>query len=244
MAWSFDHVGPMARTAEDCALLLDLMARPGRPVTSPPLTTLQGLRVGVAVEPLQRSQPEVRALVADAVATLEKAGAVTCDVALPHYDEADDVVMLGLAAEGLAYHHADARTRWTDYGPVARAALLTGLLVTGADLVQLQRVRRHIQRRSAALYRDVDVIIAPTCGGPAPLADGLEFNEVVGLLHTQYWNATGEPALSVPIGTVDGLPVGLQIAGPALADDLVLAVGHLYQQLTDHHLAHPLAQGA
>ena len=246
LAWSFDHVGPMARTAEDCALLLNLMARPGRPVASAQAspTTLRGLRVGVAVEPLERSQPEVQALVADAVAALTEAGAETRDVRLPHYDEANDVVMLGLASEGLAYHHGDARTRWTDYGPVARAALLAGLLITGADAVQLQRVRRHIQRRSAALYRDLDVIVAPTCGGPAPLADRLDFNEVVGLLHTQYWNATGEPALSVPIGTVKGLPVGLQIAGPAYADDRVLAVGHLYQQLTDHHLAHPLAQGA
>lgn len=246
LAWSFDHVGPMARTAEDCALLLDLMARPGTPPTllAAPPSSLKGLRVGIAVEPLERSQPEVQALVAAAVAALEGAGAVTREVPLPHYDEANDVVMLGLAAEGLAYHHEDARARWQDYGPVARAALLTGLLLTGADAVQLQRVRRHIQRRSAALYDDLDVIVAPTCGGPAPLADHLRFDEVVRLLHTQYWNATGEPALSVPIGTVDGLPVGMQIAGPANADARVLGVGTLYQQLTDHHLAHPLTQEA
>ena len=245
LAWSFDHVGPMARTAEDCALLLDVMAGPRRTATAvPPPTTLAGLRVGVAVEPLDRSQPGVQALVRAAVAALVEAGATTREVPLPHYDEANDVVMLGLAAEGLAYHHNDARSRWNDYGPVARAALLSGLLITGADAVQLQRVRRHIQRRSAALYADLDVIVAPTCGGPAPLADELEFDKVVGLLHTQYWNATGEPALSVPIGTVDGLPVGLQVIGPAYADDLVLAVGRLYQELTDHHLAHPLAQEA
>lgn len=246
LAWSFDHVGPMARTAADCALLLDVMARPGAlPQSAPtPPTTLEGLRVGVAVEPLERSQPGVQALVRAAVDALSDAGAVTREVRLPHYDEANDVVMLGLAAEGLAYHHEDARSRWNDYGPVARAALLSGLLITGADAVQLQRVRRHIQRRSAALYDDLDVIVAPTCGGPAPLADDLRFDEVVGLLHTQYWNATGEPALSVPIGNVDGLPVGMQIIGPAYADARVLAVGDLYQQLTDHHLAHPLDQKA
>src|SRR5690606_28614597 len=64
LAWSFDHVGPMARTAADCALLLDVMARPGAlPQSAPtPPTTLEGLRVGVAVEPLERSQPGVQAL--------------------------------------------------------------------------------------------------------------------------------------------------------------------------------------
>ena len=244
LAWSFDHVGPMARTAEDCALLMDaLTVRRPPPARIPaPPTTLAGLRVGIAVDPLERSRPEVRALVEAAVATLAGAGAQTREVRLPHYTEAIDVVMLGLAAEGLAYHHGDAQVRWTEYGAATRAALLTGLLVTGADAIQLQRVRRHLQRRSAAMFVDLDVIVAPTVGGVAPLAEGLDFDEVVGLLHTQYWNATGEPALSVPIGTVDGLPVGMQVVGPAFADDRVLAVGRLYQEITSHHLSHPFGK--
>ncbi len=241
LAWSFDHVGPMARTAEDCALLMDALTlrRPPATMIPAPPTTLAGLKVGIAMEPLERSRPEVRALVDAAVSTLANAGAKTYEVRFPLYTEAIDVVMLGLAAEGLAYHHGEARARWADYGAVTRAALLTGLLVTGADAVQLQRVRRHLQRQSAAMYTNLDVIVAPTVGGIAPPAETLDFDEVVGLLHTQYWNATGEPALSVPIGTVEGLPVGMQFAGPAFADDRILAVGRLYQQLTSHHLAHP-----
>lgn len=147
--------------------------------------------------------------------------------------------MLGLAADGLAYHHNDAVRRWDEYGQVTRFALLTGLLLTGADQVQIQRVRRHVQRESARLYDDLDVILAPTAGGPAPFADRLDFQEVTELLQTQYWNATAEPALSVPIGRVKGLPVGLQIVGPAHADARVLAVGRAFQELTTHHLAHP-----
>ncbi len=245
LAWSLDHVGPMARSAEDCALLLDAMtagtARPGGTAYAggDPSSLLRGLRVGIAAQPLERSRDGARARVTEAVAVLEAAGAEISEVRLPLYDEATDTVMLGLAAEGLAYHHDDAVRRWQDYGRVTRYALLTGLLLTGADQVQIQRVRRHLQRESARLYDDVDVILAPTAGGPAPLADELDFDEVVELLQTQYWNATGEPALSVPIGRVEGLPVGLQIAGPAHADALVLAVGRAFQELTTHHLAHP-----
>lgn len=248
LGWSFDHVGPMARTAEDCALLLDAMAIPAagrRPYADhaelPGLDGLDGLRVGVALDPLEQSEDAVRDRVAAATAVLAQAGAVVREVRLPHYAEATDLVMLGLVAEALAYHRNDAVDRWIEYGRSTRAALLTALLLTGADVVQLQRVRRHLQQQAAALYRDVDVILAPVAGGPAPAADPLDFDEVVGLIQTHYWNATGEPALSVPIGTVRGLPVGMQIVGPTHHDARVLDVGRAFQQLTDHHLAGPFA---
>lgn len=242
LAWSMDHVGPMARSAEDCALLYDAMAtgahRRSYP-TGEAAGLLRGLRVGVAIQPVERSRDGVRARVTEAIGVLHDAGAEIREMRLPHYDEAHDTVMLGLAAEALAYHHNDARDRWHDYGKVTRYALLTGLLLTGADQVQIQRVRRHVQRAAAGLYADVDVLLAPTAGGPAPYAERLDFQEVTDLLQTQYWNATGEPALSVPIGLVEDLPVGMQVIGPAGADALVLAVGRAYQELTTHHLAHP-----
>ena len=242
LAWSFDHVGPMARSAEDCALLLEAMTSSGgRTIGVAPATptSLRGLRVGMAREPLERAEDEVRTRVSEAVEVLEDAGADIREVHLHQYVEARDAVMLGLAVEALAYHRNDAVQRWRDFGRVTRAALLTGLLVSGADAVQLQRVRRHVQRAAAALFRDLDVIIAPTASGPAPRAEHLDFQEVTELVQTHYWNATGEPAISVPIGTVRGLPVGMQIVGPAYADARVLAVGRMFQQVTEHHLAHP-----
>ena len=242
LAWSMDHVGPMARSAEDCALLYEAMASGSQRRSLPggdAAAHLRGLRVGIAVQPLERSHDGVRALVAEAVAVLEDGGAAIREVQLPHYDEANDTVMLGLAAEGLAYHRNDAAQRWQEYGEITRSALLTGLLLTGADEVQIQRVRRHVQLEAARLFEDLDVLVAPTTGGPAPFAERLDFQEVVDLLHTQYWNATGEPALSVPIGRVEGLPVGMQIIGAAHTDAHVLAVGRAYQALTTHHLAHP-----
>lgn len=242
LAWSLDHVGPIARTAADCALLFDAMRDHKRPTlsTEAAAARLEGLRVGVALEPLERSGSGVRRRVTEAIAVLSAAGADIREVRMPHYDEAEDTVMLGLAAEGLAYHRNDAVSRWQEYGAVTRSALLTGLLLTGADAVQLQRVRRQVQRAAARLFNEVDVIVAPTTGGPAPYAEELDFQEVVDLLQTGYWNATGEPALSVPVGQVDGLPVGMQIIAPAHADHRALAVGQAFQELTAHHLAHPL----
>lgn len=249
MAWSLDHVGPLARTAEDCALLLAAMAGPdGVDDTVPPDVAfappsgpadLAGLRVGVALDPLERSVPGVRDRVAEAVDVLARAGADVREVRLPHYTEGEDATMLGVAAESLAYHHREATTRWSEFGAVTRAAFLAGLLVTGADLMQSFRVRRHLQDELTAVFADHDVVVGPTGAGPAPFADHMDFDELVALLQTKYWNATGHPALSVPMGLVDGLPVGLQIAGRAFDDARVLAVGGAFQALTDHHLARP-----
>ncbi len=249
LAWTLDHVGPLAPTAEDCALLLAAMAGPDGDDDSVPAgacftapdgpADLAGLRVGLALDPLERSVPGVRDRVTDATAVLERAGAEVREVRLPHYAEAEDTVMLGLAAEALAYHHRDAVARWTDFGSTTRAALLGGLLLTGADVVQALRVRRHVQRQMAAVLTEVDVVVGPTGTCPAPLVDRLDFGEVVAALQTQYWNATGHPALSVPMGLVDGLPVGLQLAGRAFDDARVLGIGWAFQELTDHHLARP-----
>lgn len=246
LAWSLDHTGPLARSAEDCALLLSVMAgadgqdRSVRPTASfelgPVQTDLTGLRIGIALDPMDRSVAEVQHLVRAAADVFADQGAIVSEVSLPHYAETIDAVMLGLAAEAMTYHRNDAVDRWHDFGRATRSALLTGALLSGADYAQTLRVRRHTQRRMAELFDRVDLIIAPTATQPAPVVEPLDFDEVVGMLQTHYWNGTGHPALSVPMGFVDGLPVGLQITGRPFEDRTVLDAGRIWQQLTSHHL--------
>lgn len=249
LGWTLDHVGPLARTAQDCALLLSVLAGPdGRDPTvaagagfafGAPQLDVAGLRIGLALDPLELSEPEVQAAVRAAVEVLAAAGASVREVRLPVYAEACSATVHGLTVEALAYHRPDLRSRWSDFGRPTRAALLSGALVGGADYVQAQRVRRHAVRALDELFLDVDVVLGPTAAGPAPAVDELDFGAVVSMLLTTYWDATGSPALSVPMGHVDGLPVGLQVVGPPFADRTVLDVGRAFQALTDHHLAVP-----
>ena len=249
LGWTLDHVGPLARTAEDCALLLSVMAGPdGRDPTvatdaafsfAAPQVDLDRLRIGLALDPMDLSRPEVQAAVRRAVEVLAAAGARVREVRLPVYEQACSATLHVLTAEALAYHRRDLRSRWSDFGRPTRAALLTGALVGGADYVQAQRVRRHAVRALDDLFEDVDVVLGPTATGPAPKIDDLDFGAVVSMLQTTYWDAVGNPALSVPMGRVDGLPVGLQVVGRPFADRIVLDVGRAFQALTDHHLAVP-----
>ena len=253
LGYTYDHVGPMARSAEDCALLLGVLAghdasdpmcadRPVDDYVSGLTGDLTGLRIGV--DPLlgkvSRPVPEVDRLLAAAVRELAAAGAEVVGVDLPLYAEMSDVTTMGFQAEAFAYHRADLRARWHDYGAGTRSFIVNGALFSAADYVQMQRVRRLVARNVAALFDDVDVIVTPTMTGVAPPVDGLTVSDLGDTLQTLYWNATGSPALSVPMGFSDnGLPLGLQVVGRHFDEATVLAVGHAYQQRSDWHLRTP-----
>ena len=109
--------------------------------------------------------------------------------------------------------------------------------------MQIERVRQVARRQVEAMVdaEGLDVLLSPTTGhGATPFTGGGTEALSIRSLHTPAWNSTGWPALSVPMGfDPDGLPLGLQIIGRPFADDLVLAIGHAYQHLTDWHLRRP-----
>lgn len=252
LGWSVDHVGPMARTAEDCALLLQVMAGaaaddPTSADESVPDYTaalsgdLTGLRIGVVREPVRRPAcaPEVVTAFEDAVQVLAEAGADLVEVDLPHYEQVHAANMSTLLAEAFAYHQPVLIERWSDFGRPTRLALAEGALVGAGDYVQLQRIRRAGREAADRLFETVDALITPTSTLPAPRLDDLDFAAVVASFCVPYWNATGHPALSIPMGTSRGLPVGLQVVGAAFDEATVLRVGHAFQQRTTHHEARP-----
>jgi aspartyl-tRNA(Asn)/glutamyl-tRNA(Gln) amidotransferase subunit A len=251
LAWSYDRVGPMARTAEDCALMLSVLAGrnpsgssgQGFDFTEVPRLELAGLRIGVARQALSGSTPEVQTLVRAAADIFDAAGAHVIEVDVPHYDEGNDTTMLGLSVEALSHHLPGLRSQWHDYSVPVRQALLGGALITASDYVQIQRVRHHLADEIRTVFDSLDLILSPTAGGPSPRLDTLDFAEAVSLLQTAYWNATGNPAVSVPMGRVDGLPVGLQIIGPVGGDTRILDAARLFQSLTHHHLLQPDLEG-
>lgn len=238
LAWSQDTVGPMARSAYDCAVILSAIS--DHAVAEFGGTrSIAGIRIGVDRRLLapDTCDPDIAARTNDAMEVLASLGAHVLNVSLPHYTELTTASTLVMCTEGLAYHRENLRLRWTDYGPDTRASLALGAVTTSADYVQAQRVRHAGGQACAELFAEVDVVATPTTLTDAPKLEGLDLNRIVSAITTQYWSALGAPALSIPIGTTSiGLPVGLQLAGPPLADSMLLRLADAFQHVTPHHL--------
>lgn len=251
LAHTLDTVGPIGRSADDCALLLatidptgldELFGRP--PYAAPGHPSVRGLRIGVDRRHHfgDDTDTEVVEAFASMLTVVTEMGATVVDVELPYFDEVRTAVSVVLHAEASAYHLRDLRSRWAEYGAPTRISLAQGVLLSAADYVQAQRVRRAAQLALVPLFADVDLIVTPTVGVVAPswaeYASGgvdamLDFFRSI---YTFYWNGTGHPALAMPIGfSGEGLPLSVQAAGRPFADEQVLGFGGAYQQVTDWH---------
>ena len=257
LGYTLDHVGPMGRTAADCALLLDAMAghaptdstssrRPVEDYYSALVGSLDGLTIGVdrleryALAGIDPAQPAVFSRALDLLAD---AGARVVDVELPHYHEAVAVDMVVMLCEAHAYHARDLAELWDDYGLSTRILLGSADVLTGADYVQAQRVRRVIREEVQEIFGEVDLVVTPTGHRGAPrLADLDPANSLTALpsVHTPYWNPLGHPTAALPIGlSSEETPLSLSITGPYWAEGLVLRAADALQRRSDHHLARP-----
>ncbi|ONI90099.1 amidase [Actinosynnema sp. ALI-1.44] len=245
LSHSMDRVGPLARSARDCAAVLDVIAdrRAERPVFD---SDLSGLHVGVvrAGHFPDGTDPALAGAFDGAVAALVRRGASTVDVSLPYLDEMTTAAYVTVASEAFAHHRGDLIARWEDYFTSTRGLLALGAMSSGADYVQAQRLRQVAQRAVTRLFEDVDVIVSPTAAIGAPLFDefhgALDSSAIFPMVHTLYWSTLVNPVLAVPIGfTARGLPLSCQIAGPAFGEAVVLRVGDAFQQDTDWHLRTP-----
>jgi aspartyl-tRNA(Asn)/glutamyl-tRNA(Gln) amidotransferase subunit A len=260
LAWSLDHVGPMCRSAADCALMLGAIAGydPRDPSTSAlpvpdyaaALTgQVKGLRIGLLRQFfLETAGAPERHAVEAAVETLEGLGASVQDVRLEQMRYAAGVAAAVISVESYAYHEAWLKTRGAEYGPDVRERLLVGAFVSGADYLKGQRVRRLLRDEVDQALGGVDVLIAPT----VPIAAtevGVREVDVNGrreavrpslIRYTRPFNASGHPAASVPCGfTADGLPIGMQVIGRSFDEATVLRVADAYQRVTDWHTCRP-----
>jgi aspartyl-tRNA(Asn)/glutamyl-tRNA(Gln) amidotransferase subunit A len=254
LGYSLDHIGPMTRSARDCATMLAVIAgydpsdeccadRPVDDYVGGLTGSLAGVRIGVerAHHFPPEADPALRGAFDAAVDALVALGADVVEVSLPYYDEMRAALMVTSRAEALAYHRADLRERWGDYFEATRLGVARGVMGSGADYVQAQRVRRLTQRRLADLFGEVDAVVGPTSATPATayadLRDRMIDGGAMRLSFTSYWNAMGLPALVTPMGfNAAGLPLSLQIAGRPFEEALVLKVGDAFQQVTDWHL--------
>lgn len=255
LGYSLDHIGPLARSARDCASVLGIIAGydpsdigcSTRPVPDY-LTGLDGSLAGVTIGVEREhhfpagADPALAGVFEASLEALASRGARLVDVSLPYYDETVAAAMLTMSAEAAAYHLPDLRDRWGDYFSATRHYVSQGVLSSAADYVQAQRVRRVVQGKLAELFADVDLVVAPTAAIPSPRYHDMDgdISPLFGLIFTTYWDAVGNPALVVPMGSnAAGLPLSLQIAGRPFEEALLLKAGDAYQQVTDWHLQVP-----
>ena len=252
LSWTLDHTGPMARTVEDCASLLQAIA--GHDAADPASSTrpvddyvgaldgnVRGLRIGVPRNYFfeDADTDNVRAF-EDALGTLRKLGADVRDLQIPAFNLSRSFMLIVLS-EAFAYHEQDLRLHPELYGEMLRERLLTGALVTGPEYVQAQRVRMQICADVAEVMKTVDVLATPTTPKTAPTFKTM-YDPELAFPRTNMppFNLTGQPTLALPCGlSASGLPLSLQLSGRAFEEATVLRLGHAYQRATDWHTRRP-----
>jgi aspartyl-tRNA(Asn)/glutamyl-tRNA(Gln) amidotransferase subunit A len=236
VAWSFDAVGPIARSAEDCGLLLEAIAdfrvEPDGGAA----------RIGLVTSLVEQADPRVAAVVEEAA---EELGAERVEApVLAHAGLIQQLIMLPEAA---TVHLPWLRTRLSDYGSDVRARLLAGLLLPVTSYPTGLRARRWLDDQVQPLFERYDLLAAPATPIVAPLigedpvelrGERIPFRLAV-IPFNSPWSCLGLPVASVPCGFVDDLPVGLVLVGRRGADATVLRAARRFQQATDWHEQRP-----
>ena len=247
-SFSLDHCGPMAWTAEDCAIMLHAIA--GYDPNDPGSANLRvpdynaalndgihGLRIGVIrhfYEPHLPPEDETRRAFEAAWQELTKLGAVLEDVKLRELEEYDDCKVIIAEAEFFAVHEKDLIERYEDYGANLRFRALPGGLIRAVDYIQAQRQRAKLVAEMQTLFANYHAMVTLCTYGPAPKMSedkSTHFFQRPNL--TAVFNVTGNPAISICTGfDRTGLPLAMQIVGKPFDEATILSIAHAYEQAT------------
>ena len=245
LAFTLDHAGPMAWTAEDCALLLQAMAghdpedpasvdRPVPNFTAGLGKGVKGLRIGVVrhfFETDNRASDATRAGIDGALDFFRKEGAEVRDITLSPMIEYFAVGWLIMITEAFAVHGPWLRERFTDYSEMLRDRVALAAMVTGPDIVQATRRRRVLCREMAEAMADLDVIVMASAPAEAPRIDNVpKWSGIEKPSFTMPCNVTGFPAISICTGFgAGGLPVSMQLAGKPFTEPTLFRAAHAYE---------------
>lgn len=254
MSSTFDNVGPMARTVEDCALLLGAMAghdpldSTSLDVPAPDFTAgiesgVKGLRLGVERDFFFNSRVagDVRKAAESALELLAGHGAEIVEITIPELDVAVPIAMPPILADTTAYHRKWLRQSADRYDPRTRVMIELGELIPATHYVTAQRARRVLRDRVRSAFEKfrLDALVAPTLPIPAvPVEElNLVLNDASGESPgSSYFrqcvaaNVIGIPALSVPAGfSASGLPIGIAFFGRPLQERTLFQIARAYE---------------
>jgi aspartyl-tRNA(Asn)/glutamyl-tRNA(Gln) amidotransferase subunit A len=259
LSWTLDKLGPFARSAEDCGFILQAIAGddgrdPGSagknfyyaPQFARPV---KDLRAGFAtVDFAEWAEPAARPVFEAALAVLKESGLQLVEAKLPAFPYGQ-VISTVIGAEEASVFEPLIRSGQVDQ--LSDAAQIAGLKanldIPATAYLKAMRIRRLIQDQFRELFSGVDALVAPGRMGVAtPVAEPLDsdrpgpvpqdpgMSELIPAA-----NLAGLPALVLPCGFAEGLPVALQVVGPPFSENLLLAIGREFQQRTDWHRRRP-----
>jgi aspartyl-tRNA(Asn)/glutamyl-tRNA(Gln) amidotransferase subunit A len=257
LGWSLDHVGPLARTVEDAALLLSALARPDprdpttlrQPALPAPLLRpadeVAGLRVGVLrAAPFDSLEPDLEGALDRAVAALAAEGVEIEETVLPELGRSLPAEFAIVAAEAASYHEARFAGACELIGDDVRGLLETGLLLPASVYLRAQRTRRAIQQAVAGAFsaQRLNALLAPTVPAAAQRWDQLEYDlggamepVIEALVRTTApFNLTGLPAVAVPTGLgSSGLPASVQLVAAPFDEQTALRLARAVERGTE-----------
>ncbi|RIK41517.1 MAG: Asp-tRNA(Asn)/Glu-tRNA(Gln) amidotransferase subunit GatA [Chloroflexi bacterium] len=260
LGWSFDHVGPLAKTVRDAALMLGVLAGyDHRDVSTVDLPApdytanidggVAGLRIGVPRNHFfENLHPEVQSAVEAAIGVLAAQGAHVVEIEVPQVELSPLVGWTIVLAEAASYHEHLLRAHPEKYDPSVRVLLEAGEAISATKYLKAQRLRTVIKESFRAAMEQCDVIATPTLPHPAcphgqeTVQCGAVTEPVINALIrcTLPFDVSGQPAIALPCGfTSDGLPISLQLAGRPFDEATICRAAHTYEAATDWHIRTP-----
>jgi len=251
---SLDHIGPLAGSVEDAALVLNAIAGfdiedpTSLDIAVPDFTAgigrdIKGLRIGIDASYNSQVDPEVASALQQVATVLAGLGAEVIEVDVTGIEEGANHWFTLTSVEAVNHHAKFYPERADDYGPVFRSLLEHGSSLGGQEVSRAYTARGRVRQIMTRTFQNVDLLLCPSAPGPAPSLE--EFPpqmelpaEVVGsiVLYQAPFNFSGSPTISLPMGfAASGLPLSLQLVGRHCEEDLLVQAASAYEQATGWH---------
>ncbi|WP_077212152.1 amidase [Bacillus dakarensis] len=248
LASSLDHIGPMTKTVHDASILLELIAgfdkkdtttidTPTEKYSSDLSDGVKDIVIGIEEDYFFKDvDSEVEKLTKSAIHSLERMGARIERVSVPSLLELEYAQMITVAAEAGSVHRQNLQICSEQFGEDVRVSAEFGQLVSAVEYLRAQQIRYKISSDFKELFNKIDVLISPTLpfippaiGSSKALLNGEEVNLSDIMRLTRPANLTGLPAISIPCGLSEGLPIGMQIIGAPFKESIILRVAKAFE---------------
>lgn len=250
LSWSLDHVGPITKSVEDAAILLDAIALHDPRDSSSIQSNVKGYYDNLAADIKGKVigieedfyfnlvDDNIAKVVKNQITKLQSLGAKVEVIRLPHLKYAPFAELTTFVSEAGVIHRSNLKKRPDDFGSDVGIVLKASQFISAGDYIQAQQMRQLIKEDFVDAFKKVDFLIAPTLPMVTPdigqhltTINGLERNIDEDILRlTCPANLTGFPAISVPCGFIDNMPVGLQIIGSAFSEMEILNAAYVLEQ--------------
>lgn len=262
LAWTLDHIGPMARTVDDAAIVLQTIAGfdPRDPTSKQAPKSdylanindsLKGKVIGIEEEYFFKDvDAPIEKLVREQIAKLEAQGATIKKVKIPALQNSEYAELITSLSEAGTIHYEQLKKDPNHYGDDIRMLFELGALPSAVEYLQAQQMRRELKAQFKAVLDEIDVIIAPTLpvlpndiGSDIAMINGKEVDLLNHIIRfTGPSNLTGLPSLSIPVGMAEGLPVGMQIIGKAFDEVTVFNIAKHVEKSVGFDYIAPIAK--